>query len=143
MNEKFEFEFEFEFDSLLYDEIRRFGGLAVFKECQAPKLSLQIEKQNHHAQLTSFFVSFVKSLQFCASSCDFCISSFPFVVLLRLSSVKLGLNSHVCGPGWKVCRMRGGSLYVQIACAAAFVSLNNSSIVSFCCFTKFRCWNRD
>ena len=29
-----------------------------------------------------------------------------------------------------------GSLYVQIACAAVFVSLNNSSIVSFCCFTK-------
>ena len=25
---------------------------------------------------------------------------------------------------------------VQIACAAVFVSLNNSSIVSFCCFTK-------
>ena len=26
--------------------------------------------------------------------------------------------------------------FVRIACAAVFVSLNNSSIVSFCCFTK-------
>ena len=25
---------------------------------------------------------------------------------------------------------------IEIACAATFVSLNNSSIVSFCCFTK-------
>ena len=30
----------------------------------------------------------------------------------------------------------GDLSYVQIVCAAAFVSLNNSSIVSFCCFTK-------
>ena len=26
--------------------------------------------------------------------------------------------------------------YVKIACAAVFVSQNNSSIVSFCCFTR-------
>ena len=26
--------------------------------------------------------------------------------------------------------------YIQIACTALFVSLNNSSIVSFCCYTK-------
>ena len=31
----------------------------------------------------------------------------------------------------------GGDLtYIQNACTAVFVSLNNSSIVSFCCFTK-------
>ena len=30
----------------------------------------------------------------------------------------------------------GDLSFVQIACAAVFVSLNNSSIVSFCCFTK-------
>ena len=32
--------------------------------------------------------------------------------------------------------MRGGSLLRPIACAAVFVSLNNSSIVSYCCYTK-------
>ena len=40
------------------------------------------------------------------------------------------------GPGWEVCRMRGDLSYVKIACAAVFVLQNNSSIVSFCCFTK-------
>ena len=39
-------------------------------------------------------------------------------------------------PDWKVCRMRGDLSYVQIACSAVFVSLNNRTIVSFCCFTK-------
>ena len=52
-----------------------------------PKLSFQFEKQNYHAQLTSFCVSFLYSLQFFASSCDFCSSSFPLGCL--------GLNSRV------------------------------------------------
>ena len=43
--------------------------------------------ENYHAQLTSFCVSFLDSLQFFASSCDFCTSSF----LLGC----LGLNSCV------------------------------------------------
>ena len=38
-------------------------------------------------------------------------------------------------PDWKVCRVHGGSLLCPIACTAIFVSLNNGSIVSFCCFT--------
>ena len=36
----------------------------------------------------------------------------------------------------KFAECAGDLSYVQIACAAAFVSLNNSSIVSFYCFTK-------
>ena len=36
----------------------------------------------------------------------------------------------------KFAECAGDLSYVQIVCAAAFVSLNNSSIVSFCCFTK-------
>ena len=51
------------------------------------RLSFQIEKQNYHAQLTSFCASFLNSLQFFASSCDFCTSSFPLGCL--------GLNSCV------------------------------------------------
>ena len=51
------------------------------------RLSFQIEKQNYHAKLTSFCVSFLNSFQFFASSCDFCTSSFPLGWL--------GLNSRV------------------------------------------------
>ena len=36
----------------------------------------------------------------------------------------------------KFAECAGDLSYVEIACAAVFVSLNNSSIVSFCCFTK-------
>ena len=36
----------------------------------------------------------------------------------------------------KFAECAGDLSFVRIACAAAFVSLNNSSIVSFCCFTK-------
>ena len=36
----------------------------------------------------------------------------------------------------KFAECAGDLSYVQIACAAVFVSLNNGSIVSFCCFTK-------
>ena len=36
----------------------------------------------------------------------------------------------------KFAECAGDLSYVQIACAAVFVSLNNSSIVFFCCFTK-------
>ena len=36
----------------------------------------------------------------------------------------------------KFAECAGDLSFVQIACAAVFVSLNNSSIVSFCCFTK-------
>ena len=36
----------------------------------------------------------------------------------------------------KFAECAGDLSYVQIACAAVFVSLNNSSIVSFCCATK-------
>ena len=39
-------------------------------------------------------------------------------------------------PDWKVCRMCGDPSYFEIACVAVFVSQNNSSIISFCCFTK-------
>ena len=41
-------------------------------------------------------------------------------------------------PDWEVCRMCGGSLLhpSEVSCAAVFVSLNNGSIVSFCCFLK-------
>ena len=38
--------------------------------------------------------------------------------------------------GGKFAECAGDLSYVGIACAAVFVSLNNSSIVSFCCFTK-------
>ena len=50
-------------------------------------LSFQIEKQNYHVQPTSFCVSVLNSLQFFASSCDFCSSSFPLGCL--------GLNSRI------------------------------------------------
>ena len=36
----------------------------------------------------------------------------------------------------KFAECAGDLSYVEIACAAVFVSQNNSSIVSFCCFTK-------
>ena len=36
----------------------------------------------------------------------------------------------------KFAECAGDLSFVQIVCAAAFVSLNNSSIVSFCCLTK-------
>ena len=36
----------------------------------------------------------------------------------------------------KFAECAGDLSYVQIACVAVFVSLNNSSIVSFCCATK-------
>ena len=37
----------------------------------------------------------------------------------------------------KFAECAGDLSFVQIACAAVFVSLNNSSIVSFCSFMKF------
>ena len=42
----------------------------------------------------------------------------------------------VLGQIGKFAECAGDLSYVQIVCVAAFVSLNNSSIVSFCCFTK-------
>ena len=36
----------------------------------------------------------------------------------------------------KFAKCAGDLSFVQIACTAVFVSLNNSSIVSFCCFTN-------
>ena len=56
----------------------KFRTVKVLKS-KEPKLSFQIEKQNHHVQLISFCVSFLKSSQFFASSCDSCSSSFPLV----------------------------------------------------------------
>ena len=51
----------------------------------------------------------------------------PFVLYLK------GLVYDQIG---KFAKCAGDLSFVQIACAAVFVSLNNSSIVSFCCFTK-------
>ena len=42
---------------------------------------------------------------------------------------------YICQIG-KFAECAGDLSFVQIACAAVFVSLNNSSIVSFCCATK-------
>ena len=49
------------------------------------------------------------------------------------------INCHYAQSGaqiGKFAKCAGDLSFVQIACAAVFVSLNNSSIVSFCCFTK-------
>ena len=51
------------------------------------------------------------------------------------SGTKPMINSASSQIG-KFAECAGDLSYVQIACAAVFVSLNNSSIVSFCCFTK-------
>ena len=45
------------------------------------------------------------------------------------------ISLHTCQMG-KFAESAGDLSYIQISCAAVFVSLNNSSIVSFCCFTK-------
>ena len=42
----------------------------------------------------------------------------------------------LCSQIGKFAECAGDLSNVEIACVAVFVSLNNSSIVSFCCFTK-------
>ena len=49
-----------------------------------------------------------------------------------LSSDWIMLNLQI----GKFAECAGDLSFVQIACTAVFASLNNSSIVSFCCFTK-------
>ena len=45
-------------------------------------------------------------------------------------------NFHVIIQIGKFAECAGDLSFIQIACAAVFVSLNNSSIVSFHCFAK-------
>ena len=53
----------------------------------------------------------------------------PFIIVLLLQFQRGGQIG-------KFAECVGDLSYIQIACAAVFVPLNNSSIVSFCCFTK-------
>ena len=52
------------------------------------------------------------------------------------TQVAHGNFKQSCSQIGKFAECAGDLSFVRIACAAVFVSLNNGSIVSFCCFTK-------
>ena len=71
-----------------------------------------------------------------ASYTDWALVSELWTTKIRHNRAAEQAQKNSLVPDWIVCRICWDLSYVQIACTAVFVSLNNSSTISFCCFMK-------